>query len=140
TFEGAAELTRRRAQAGPVAILSAALTDEIQFGASKLGVRECVGKIISAEDTSVSKHDPEGYLMVIEWFRAQGGSAAQQALVIEDSVDGIHAAKRAGLVTIAVAHSYSRDVLEKTEADLVLDRLLDIDERKLSELYSSLFG
>lgn len=136
TFEGAAELIRKRAQVGPVAVVSGALTDEIEFGLSKLGARDCVEKIISAEDTSVSKPDPEGYLIALEWLRNKIGDRARQALVIEDSIDGIRAAKSAGLVTIAVAHSYEPAALRATDADLVLGTIAEINEQKLADLFS----
>jgi beta-phosphoglucomutase-like phosphatase (HAD superfamily) len=138
TFPGAGELIAARADVGPVAVVSGALTAEIEFGLEQLGVRDRVGKIISAEDTKVSKPDPEGYLMGVDWLREQIGDAALGALVIEDSIDGIVSAKRAGLATIAVAHSYGRPELEATEADLVLDRLIEIDEEKISSLYAKL--
>jgi beta-phosphoglucomutase len=135
TFEGAASLVHSRAQAGPVAVVSGALRDEIEFGLEKMGVRKWVEKIISAEDTSLSKPDPEGYLLAIQWLKNKGGDA-KGALVIEDSIDGIWAAKSAGLVTIAVAHSYELAVLQETEADLVLPTISEINEQKLTELYA----
>jgi beta-phosphoglucomutase len=139
TFEGAAATIALCAQGGPVGVVSGALTDEIAFGLSVLGASDLVGKIISAEHTSVSKPDPEGYHMGIEWLRGLIGAAAERALVIEDSVDGISAAKSAGLPTIAVAHSYSRTQLEATGADLVLDRLAEIDAALLGALYAKLY-
>lgn len=140
TFEGAAELISLRRKAGPVAVVSGALTEEIEFGLSVLGASALVEKIISAEDTTVSKPDPEGYLLGIQWLREMGCQNAERALVIEDSLDGIVSAKRAGLPVIAVAHSYSRAELQASEADLVLDRLADIDEEKISALYAKLYA
>ncbi len=139
TFEGAAELIRLRHRAGPVAVVSGALTQEIEYGLSVLGASEIVTKIISAEDTTVSKPDPEGYLMGVAWLREMGCVDANRALVIEDSLDGIVSAKRAGLPVIAVAHSYSLEELRRSEADLVLERLSDIDEEKILELYEKLY-
>lgn len=139
TFEGAAELIARRRKAGPVAVVSGALTSEIEFGLSVLGASALVGTIISAEDTTVSKPDPEGYLMGIKWLREIGCENAERALVIEDSLDGIVSAKRAGLPVIAVGHSYSRTELEASAADLVLDRLRDIDDEKIAALYAKLY-
>jgi beta-phosphoglucomutase len=140
TFEGAGELVRARALVGPVAIVSGALTDEIELGLSTLGVRGLVAKIISAEDTEVSKPDPEGYLMGVSWLREQIGDAAEQALVIEDSVDGIRAAKAAGLPTVAVAHSYKISELEAAGCDLALPHLRDLTESQLTDLYEKLYG
>lgn len=140
TFEGATELIRARREVGPVAVVSGALTQEIEFGLMTLGVTELVEKIISAEDTSVSKPDPEGYLLGMKWLIEIGCELPERALVIEDSLDGILAAKRAGLPVIAVAHSYPREALEATSADLVLDRLADIDEEKIAALYAKLYS
>lgn len=140
TFEGAAALVRARGLAGPVAVVSGALTDEIELGLDTLGVRNLVGKIISAEDTRVSKPDPEGYLMGLAWLQSIIGEDAKRALVIEDSVDGIRAAKAAHLPTIAVAHSYSLAELEASGCDLALPHLRDITDSKLLALYTKLYG
>lgn len=140
TFTGAADLVRARAAVGPVAVVSGALTDEIEFGLLHLGVRDLVQKIISAEDTQVSKPNPEGYLMGIEWLRGLIGEGAKRALVIEDSLDGIAAAKAAGLPTVAVGHSYPLEKLQVSGADLVLPHLSDLDEARTVALYQSLYG
>lgn len=140
TFGGAARLVQQQAKSGPVAVVSGALTEEIEFGLEVLGVRSLVDKIISAEDTSVSKPDPEGYLMGIDWLTTNLGERAKEAVVIEDSIDGIVSAKRAGLAVVAVTHSYERAALERAEADLVVDRLDDITEESLSELYAKLLA
>jgi len=141
TFPGAAELIQRRAAAGPVGIVSGALRDEIEFGLQHLGVGQFVSHITAAEDTAASKPDPEGYRLGIEWLlESLSLENAQRALVIEDSLDGIFAAKAAGLPVIAVAHSYSRDDLEGSGADLVLDTIAQIDEAQLRDLYEELYG
>jgi len=140
TFEGASALVRARALAGPVAVVSGALTDEIEYGLAVLGVRDLVTKIISAEDTTISKPDPQGYQMGVDWLRSKIGDKAERALVIEDSIDGIVSAKAAGLPVVALAHSYTRKELEATEADLVLDHMRDLSETDLRELYRSMYG
>ncbi len=140
TFDGAAELVRRRASVGPVGIVSGALRDEIEFGLDHLGVSDLVGHVTSAEDTAVSKPDPEGYRLGIEWvLESLSLEQAQRALVIEDSFDGIAAAKSAGLPVIAVAHSYSRSSLQKSGADLVLGSLAQISDEVMSTLYKKLY-
>lgn len=141
TFPGAAELIRRRAACGPVGIVSGALRDEIEFGLAHLKVFHLVGHITAAEDTAVSKPDPEGYRLGIEWLlELLSLEKAQRALVIEDSLDGIAAAKAAGLPVIAVAHSYSRDELEDSGADLVVDTIAQIDDACLEGLFYELYG
>lgn len=140
TFPGAAEVVRRRSQHGPVVVVSGALRDEIELGLAQLGVRDLVLHIVSAEDTKQSKPDPEGYLLAKEFLRSSGFAAVDRALVIEDSLDGISAAKAAGLPCVAVAQSYSRERLLESEADLVLTAVADVSDEELARLYAKLYG
>jgi HAD superfamily hydrolase (TIGR01509 family) len=140
TFPGAADAVRTRARSGPVAVVSGALTEEIEFGLEQLGVRPLVERIISAEDTSVSKPDPEGYLKGIGWLKERLGAEAQRALVFEDSLDGIVAAKKAQLPCVAVAHSYPEDQLRSAGADAVFARLDLVTEELLEQLYQRVYG
>lgn len=139
-FEGAAQLVRSRAACGPVAVVSGALTDEIEFGLVALGVRHLVGHIVSAEDTSVSKPDPEGYRMGVAWLSSLvGAEAAGRALVVEDSLDGITAAKAVGLPTVAVAHSYPIERLRQSGADACFEHIRQVTEDELRALYQRRF-
>ncbi len=140
-FPGASELIRRRAAAGPVAIVSGALRDEIVLGVAALRVGDVIVSIIAAEDTRASKPDPHGYLLGIEALsKLIPAEDARRALVIEDSLAGIEAAKSAGLPCIAVGHSYPEAELYKAGADLVVADLASIDDPTLSALFKKLYG
>lgn len=132
-FAGAAALVRRRAEVGPVAIVSGALRDEIELGLAALGVRELVIAIVAAEDTARCKPDPEGYRLGVEALaRSTSRAAAARALAFEDSLAGIAAARAAGLACAAVTHSYPRAELERAGALLVADSLDELDEASLT--------
>jgi beta-phosphoglucomutase len=140
-FPGASELVRRRAAAGPVAIVSGALRDEIELGLDALGVRQLIVSVVAAEDTRASKPDPHGYLLGIDALSALiPREQAERALVIEDSLAGIEAAKAAGLPCIAVGHSYPEAELYDHGADLVVADLAGISEPALHTLYRKLYG
>lgn len=131
-FEGAEELVRRRAEAGPVGIVSGALRHEIEFALDAMGVRDCVRFIVSAEDTERCKPDPEGYLLgIAKLSELVSQHEAKRALVFEDSLAGIQAAKSAGLPCIAVAHSYAAPELWAAGADGVALKLREIDDAQL---------
>src|SRR5262249_41621035 len=84
-FEGAASVVRAFAKSGPVAIVSGALRDEIDFGLRRMDLEGVFGVIVSAENTSRGKPDPMGYEICIEALAALVGSAsARRALVVED--------------------------------------------------------
>jgi beta-phosphoglucomutase len=134
-FEGAASLVRQRASAGPVAIVSGALRGEIELGLSVLGVADAVMAIVSAEEALRSKPDPQGYLLGIEALAARvGRSSAERAIVVEDSIAGVQAAKAARLACVAVTHSYAEAELAAAGADLVVGSLGDITEHALADL------
>jgi HAD superfamily hydrolase (TIGR01509 family) len=141
TFPGAAELVRLLHSSGPVAVVSGALRDEIELGLNVLGVRNLVGHIVSAEDTRAGKPDPEGYVLASDWVRERaGGEAVAAALVIEDSLSGIQAAKAAGRTCLAVAHSYATDELWSAGADEVVDVIANVSAAVLEKLYRRTHG
>jgi beta-phosphoglucomutase len=133
-FAGAAELVRRRAAAGPVVIVSGALRDEIVLGLSVLEVTESISAIVSAEDTEHSKPHPEGYLIGLIALERTMDAPEKNAVVIEDSLSGVEAAKAARLACVAVTHTYGRDELLRAGADLVVDCLDDITDAALAAL------
>jgi HAD superfamily hydrolase (TIGR01509 family) len=135
-FDGAAEVVRRRAEKGPVAIVSGALRDEIAFALRRMGIGDLVSQVVSAEDTPRCKPDPMGYELCIGALAARLGSdGARRALVIEDSLAGIESAKGAGLVCIAVAHSYPEARLIEAGADAVVARIADVSDALVDDLY-----
>jgi len=136
TFPGAANAVRRLALHGPIVIVSGALRDEIALGLRVLGVSELVEHVVSAEDTRACKPDPEGYRLGLAYLESRHPRLApERVLVVEDSIAGIRAAKAAGLVCAAVSHSYPSTSLREAGADLVVDALDALDERRLAPLF-----
>lgn len=135
-FPGAAELVRRRAQSGPVVVVSGALRHEIRLGLELLGVADAVSGVVAAEDTRESKPDPEGYRLGLERLAALASpEVARRALVIEDSRAGVEAAKAAGLVCLAVAHTYEAAELEAAGADAVVGEIAQVTDDVLEALF-----
>lgn len=122
-FPGAAEVLTRRASRGPVGIVSGAREREIVYALDKMGIRDAVSFIISAERVPASKPDPAPYRIALEELRALAGASARtapRAVVVEDSLGGVISAKGAGLRCIAVEHSYAAQELLEAGADAVV--------------------
>jgi len=130
-FPGAVELVKKLAAKYPMAIASGALRGEIEVVLRRGGIRECFKEIIASEDVTVCKPDAEGYNKALASLNAPGSDLIQpgECLVIEDSVAGVEAAKRAGMWCLAVTNSYTAGDLAK--ADWVVSTLLDCDPEKL---------
>jgi HAD superfamily hydrolase (TIGR01509 family) len=138
-FEGAERVVRACAAHGPVAIVSGALRDEIEFGLRRMGLVDVFDAIVSAEDTTRCKPDPMGYAICIDSLSSRiGREPARRALVVEDSLAGIQSAKSAGLACLAVAHSYPENELLGAGADAVAPSIASIDDDLLRALYRRL--
>lgn len=126
-FPGVVDLVRRSAAQYPLAIASGALRGEIEFVLERSEIRDCFSVIVTAEDVSECKPDPEGYLKALELLNAQNNEQVQahECLVIEDSLAGIEAAKAAGMRCVAVTNSYS--ARELTAADVVVTSLVGFE-------------
>lgn len=116
-FPGAVPLVKSLAETLPLAIASGALRNEIEIVLGRAGVRDLFQAIIAAEDVSACKPDPEGYVKALAALNALGQEAIrpEQCLVIEDSVAGIEAAKRAGMRCLAVTNSYAAEELWRAD-------------------------
>ncbi len=122
-------------------VVSGALRDEIELGLDRLGVRECVAFVVSAEDVPQSKPEPDGYLRgLAELERLTPNVVPARVLAIEDSPAGVQAAKRAGLACLALTHSAARPALEEAGADHVSDEIGEVDASVLEKLYRKLHG
>jgi beta-phosphoglucomutase len=130
-FPGVVELVRRLAAGYPLAIASGALRNEIDMVLSRGGIRGCFLEIIAAEDVSACKPDPEGYLKALAALNASATEPIEprHCLVIEDSVAGVEAARRAGMRCLAVTNSYAATDLAR--ADFIVSSLMDCDPLEL---------
>ncbi len=130
-FPGVIELARRLAAEFPLAIASGALRHEIELVLTRGELRDCFRVIVASEDVSACKPDPEGYVKALARLNESmpGSIQPAQCLVIEDSVAGLEAARRAGMRCLAVTNSYT--AAELTTADAVVTSLADIDPVKI---------
>ena len=84
----------------------------------------------AADDVRLTKPDPELYLAVL----AELGVHGSEAVALEDSPNGIRAAKAAGMYCVAVPNKLTRQ-LALGEADLCVESLADLPlERLLAEI------
>jgi HAD superfamily hydrolase (TIGR01509 family) len=141
-FPGAGTLLNRLAREGAVVgIVSGALRQEIELGLRALDAVNSVAFVVSAEDTSACKPDPEGYRIGHAKLEQLAGAAvARQILVIEDSIAGIEAARAASLPCLAVAHSYGKDELHRAGANHVVATIAEIDDELLAALAEQVSG
>ena len=111
-----------------LALASSAPRENVELILQKLGLRNCFQAIVSEEDVTRGKPDPQPFLLAAERL----GATPEKALVIEDAPAGVEAAHRGGMKAIAVTTSHNRD--EMRTADLVVSSLEEVDADKILKL------
>jgi beta-phosphoglucomutase len=120
----------------PLAIVSGAQREEIELMLEGVALRDCFQFIVAAEDVTVGKPDPQGYLMAVERIsgtliredKARRPLKPADCLVIEDAPSVIARAAAAGFKTMGVCTTYGPRQL--AEADWVVDSLKPADLRR----------
>ncbi|MBN1404150.1 MAG: HAD family phosphatase [Opitutales bacterium] len=128
---GAVELLHALKAAGiPAAVGSSTARDNITLILGKLGIADCFGGMITAENVSRGKPDPEVFLKGAEVL----GVAPADCVVFEDAVYGVEAAMAGGMKSVAVLTTHSRECFVG-KASLIVDRLTEITLPKLAALW-----
>lgn len=132
-FPGIPEFVRDAARIYPLAIASGALRHEIEYILEEAGLRKDFLHIISAEDVTKGKPDPQPFLMAWKALQQQdAGLTPASCLVIEDSLPGIRGAKAAGMKVLAVTNTHTVQDLHEAHAithNLKDTRLADLRMR-----------
>jgi len=110
---GVEEFVRALWRQHPLAICSGALREEIEAMLEGIALRDCFSVITAAEDVTVGKPDPSGYLMTTKLISQKAGRVLQpkDCLIVEDAPTVIRSVRAVGFPVLAVATSYSLDKL-----------------------------
>jgi HAD superfamily hydrolase (TIGR01509 family) len=97
---------------------------------ARLGVKEYFDLILGRDDVTRTKPSPELFLAALETLEV----SAAEAIVFEDSLNGLLAARQAGIFCVAVPNGVTRH-LPLEQADLRIDSLAELPlEKLLSEV------
>jgi beta-phosphoglucomutase len=111
----------------PVAVVSAALRDEIEPVLSASGLRDLFALVLSQDDVARGKPDPQPYLLAAERL----GLSPDELLVFEDTDVGVASAKAAGAWVVGLTRTLGAERM--AAADALVER---IDVRVLESLCS----
>jgi sugar-phosphatase len=123
--EGAVEvIDRLRAHGLPLALASSSPMRLIEAVLRMGHLEDRFDLVLTGEDEEHGKPAPDVYLSAARAL----GVPPERSLAIEDSINGVRAAKAAGMVTIAVPAPETRGG-DVGGADLILDSLAELDDR-----------
>jgi len=136
-YPGVVDLVRELSRGYRLAVASGALREEIDLILDRAGLSECFQVIVSAENVTRGKPDPEPFTAALRELSRLEALQAGECLVVEDSLAGIEAAKRAGMRCLAVTNSYSRYELARLGPDLIVDTLAGLRAADLAALFDA---
>ena len=129
---GAIKLIKSLAKGGvKLALASSAPIANIQLLTRGLGIDNYFASIICDQDVTEGKPNPQVFLLAAQRL----GLEPKDCIVIEDAVAGVSAAKRAGMLCLAITNTHPRASL--TEADLVVNTLEEVTVSDLERLLST---
>jgi beta-phosphoglucomutase len=135
-FPGVKKLVSDLAKRLPLGIASGALRVEIDLILKRIGLKDHFQAIVSTEDVSRGKPDPEIYVKALSLLNQKAGESTIQpseCLVIEDSKEGIRAGRAAKMPCLAVANSHPAH--ELTDANAVVQSLEEVTPEFLGKLF-----
>lgn len=121
------------------AIVSGALRSEIEAVLDRAQLRKYFSVIVSGDDLTVSKPDPDGYLLAVDRLNYEFPDLqlrAFECLAIEDTFAGIQAAKAARIPVVGVANSYPFHMLQRC-ANWTVDYLIDLEVDRIQQHYEA---
>ncbi len=121
-------LEEARAAGVKLGVASSSTAEWVRGHLERLGVLGQFDCLRCRDDVAHAKPEPDLYLAVLECL----GVRASEAVAIEDSPNGIAAAKRAGMRCVAIPNSITAR-LDLSQADLLLHSLADVTLDQLVE-------
>lgn len=114
------------------AVASSAPESIIDLVLKKLNIISYMDSVCGIESVKRSKPAPDLFVLAAERL----GVRPENCIVIEDSLVGVTAAKRAGMKCVLIRNrSTAREALDK--ADRVIDSFYEIDFLKINEMFNS---
>lgn len=113
-----------------LAVATSATEDIMRRNLSLFKLENYFYVFITASDVKFSKPNPDIFLKAAKKLKLN----PKQCIVVEDAINGVKAAKSAGMKCIAVTNTFPREKLKKAGADLVVDKLSEINPDKIKNL------
>jgi beta-phosphoglucomutase len=134
-FPGVKSLVTTLSLSLPLAVASGALRHEIETILATAGLLNAFKTIVSAEDVTQGKPEPDIFLKALAALNAKHIGTpipAADCLVIEDSREGIRGARRAGMKCLAVTNSHPAELLD--DANAIVKSLEEVSLADLQEI------
>jgi beta-phosphoglucomutase len=122
--DGAVEFVTWAASRYKIALATSATARNREATLRLLGISNLFHAVVDASGHQRPKPDPEVFLTALEKLQLR----ADDCWIIEDSVNGLRAAKAAGCYSVALSTTFDRVKLSSAGADIVVDSFAELRE------------
>ncbi len=134
--KGAVNLVKILKDAGYIlAVASSSNPERINRNVNNLGIKDCFERLVSGENVANPKPAPDVFLKAAEAIGVSPG----ECIVIEDSDNGVKAAKAAGMVCVGYANKSSGNQ-SLSNADYIVESLENVDVFFINMVYCHSVG
>jgi beta-phosphoglucomutase len=120
--DGAVDFVRWAASRYKIALATSATARNREATLGLLGIGDLFHAVVDASGHRRPKPDPEVFLIALEKLHLQ----AAECWIVEDSVNGLRAAKAAGCYAVAITTTFDRGILVLAGADVVIDSFAEL--------------
>ena len=129
---GLPEFLQQTATAGlAMALASSGSRARVEYLVKELGFRDYFQAIVTGDDVTTGKPDPA----IFNLTSKRMGVNSREILVCEDAVNGVQAAKLAGMKCLAIAANGRGPILERAGADKIVSDFSAVTLEELKELF-----
>jgi beta-phosphoglucomutase len=118
-------------------LVSDAIRKEVTVVLERTKLDEYFQVVVTGDDVSTTKPEPDGYSLMVKLLNEKHPDltlSPQECLAIEDTPEGIVAAKRAGMQVVGVANTYPFHMMQRL-SNWAVDYLSDLELERVQEVY-----
>ena len=116
----------------PIALASSASRSRVELVLAQLNLKRSFKVVVTGDDVFQGKPDPAIFRIAAEGLSIE----PRNILVCEDAVNGVEAAKAAGMKCLAIATDGRGPILEKAGADRIMPDFTSAKLEELCELFT----
>ena len=103
-------------------VASSGTLDKILFSLNVTGIKQYFSIVTSSDEVEYGKPAPDLFLLTAQKM----GIDPKHCLVIEDSLAGIEAGISAGMFTVGITNTFSRENLGRSNPNLIIQNVMEL--------------
>lgn len=113
-----------------IGLATSAIREDMLDRLDRYGIRSYFDSFTCSDEVTLAKPNPEIYLLAAKKLKVQ----PEKCIVVEDALNGIMAAKSAGMYTIALTTTFKKQSFDELKPDFIYDSIGEINVRDIKGL------